>query len=153
MNINDLKQMKFLVLTRGIYFQCDDSENTLFNLAKEIIQVLLSTLNNINSSNKEFLHEVTEMFKVFIVFNRDWYIYSSYPICYFLIYTVYRTQYYRHAPLLIYSVNIECYKAVINLLLFSMPDHRLQIDIKDKIQKNLFDILRMMMTFETVNKN
>ncbi|CAF0906442.1 unnamed protein product [Didymodactylos carnosus] len=82
-NINDLRQIQFLVLKRGACLECSDSQNGPSNLAMAINRLLHSDLNNINSGNKLFFRLKTEMFKTLIISNsrllnnRDYYIYTD----------------------------------------------------------------------------
>ncbi|CAF1395676.1 unnamed protein product [Adineta steineri] len=156
-NITDINQIEYLVHKRGARLQCNESEQSSFNFTKAINYLLSQDVSNNNCNNKQFYYLLTRMFKTLIVSNydllnnRDFYIYSIRTVWYFLIFTVYRAYNYCYSKLIL-PINMECYRAVVNLLLFSIQCKKLEVNIDDWIQQTLFDILRMISSLETMDK-
>ena len=156
-NINDLRQIQFLVHKRGARLECDDSKNSSFNFAMAINRLLHHDLNNMKCNNKQLFHLLTQLFKTLIISNphllknEDYYIYTGYTTWLFLLYSVYKTQCYRYNSS-VFSVNMDCYQAVISLLFFALQYQRLQPNIEDWIQKILFNILNMIRVSDSVKE-
>jgi hypothetical protein len=175
--MNAIQQIESLVLDKAARLQCDDHATSQFNLAKAINHFLLrhlnktysSTqslgnlafyiLNNIHFIDQSLFNPITQMFKTLIISNtrllnnRDHTeIEESSSVWYFLFYAIYQLQYRNYAPPDIF-VNMRCYQAVIDLLLFSIQCQKQANHDENWAQESLFDILRMISTDEVINQS
>jgi hypothetical protein len=73
--------------------------------------------------------------------NRDYVGNGGCKVEYFLTYTLSRLQYFYNGTAWSGPVNIECYRAIVNLFLFILQCHKLTADTSDYIQQNMFEIL------------
>jgi hypothetical protein len=157
--LKSIRHIESLVHTKAACLQCDDSASGYFNLAKALNHLLLCHLNNVHSVKRPFIHSITQMFKTLILSNtrlllnraRTEYDDSNYA-WFFLIYSVYQLQYWCYTPPDVY-LNMNCYHAVINLLLFGIQCQK-QVDNNDSwAVGRLFDILTIIPSNELNEKN
>ncbi|CAF0820318.1 unnamed protein product [Adineta ricciae] len=156
-NLMDMKRIESLVLERGAYLECDGSAQSDFNFCKAINQLLLSELSYPNSTNKNLLSVEIQMFKALIISNprlltnEDFYIYSLCSISFFLILSVFQARYYCYDQLAL-PVNMNCYHAIVDLLLFVIQYERIHSSVSASVQENLFDMLYFIPSRELVNR-
>lgn len=77
---------------------------------------------------------------------------DSASVWYFLFYSIYQFQYYYYTPPDI-SINMTCYNAAVDLLLFAIQCQLQTNENENWIHESLFDILKMIPSAELSNKN
>jgi hypothetical protein len=169
LTIESIKQIESLVLTKAARLECDNHEISQFNIAKALNELLLHYLNKTYSSNQSLtnclfymlnyskirssslslINPITQMLKTLIISNtrllnnRDnTDTGESSSLWFFLFYSIYQLRYCYYAPPEIY-VNMECYDAVIDLLLFSIQCQKQANNDENWARESLFNILKM----------
>ncbi|CAF3344996.1 unnamed protein product [Rotaria sp. Silwood1] len=148
-SVKNIEKIISLVLKQGARLQYDDNESHEFNLTKSINELLLSKLNSIEYCTRQLINALVQMFKSLIISNpsflkdHDWFYYDSYGIHFFLCYSIYHINNI-HSHKIITSINMQCYQAALDLLLFTIQclTHSLNDEIWAKIY--LLDILNML---------
>jgi hypothetical protein len=145
--IDNIKNITSLVLRKGARLVCDDYELGEFNLAKAINQQFLSHINDIESQNLPLINSSLRLFKTLIVSNtsllanRDYVGNGGSNVEYFLVYTLGRLKYF-YGFISSRPVNVECYRAILDLFLFMLQCYKLTLDTSNYIQRNMFEMLR-----------
>ncbi|CAF5163194.1 unnamed protein product [Rotaria sp. Silwood1] len=96
--LENIQQLKVIVLEKGARLECINNELDEFNLAHALNQYLLCYCNTLRDSNRSCLDSIVDMFKILIISNpnliksKDYVGNGGCPIYFFLIYTIYRSQ-------------------------------------------------------------
>lgn len=121
--MNDIKQIQFLVRTKGARLECSDDENVDFNLADAINCLLLHNMNKNQPTSQQYISSLVQMFKSLIIsnlkllHNRSYSVNAGCVIYYFLFHAIYRCQCFNCQESLFF-LNIQYYQATVDLLLF-----------------------------------
>jgi hypothetical protein len=148
--IEHIKYMKSLVLKKGARLECDNYELGEFNLAKTINNILLSHINDEKSKTSIPIHSFLELFKILIISNpsllknRDFVRNDGYCFQYFLIYAIYRLRSFYSRDTSSMPVNIEYYRATVDLCLFAIQSWKHVPGSENYIEPNAFDVLDMV---------
>ncbi|CAF4324433.1 unnamed protein product [Rotaria sp. Silwood2] len=151
--MNNMKRIEFLVLTKGAKFECSDSECSKFNFVQTVNHLLLENITNVRFVSQRYISCLVQMFKVLIISNPTLLYHqlnishSDYLIYYFLFYSIYRLKYYNNQTSS-NSINIQCYRGAVDLLLFTLQC--LKYVSIDKFWKNqsFLDILQMISSIQ-----
>ncbi|CAF1185472.1 unnamed protein product [Rotaria sordida] len=123
-----------------------------------INKLLLINLNNVHAARPLFIYSITQMFKALIISNIRLLNNRSYTgnggcnVWYFLFYSIYQLQYFYYTPPDV-SINMKCYQAVVDLLLFSIHCQKQAFNIQRWAEESIFDILDMIYSIELAEKN
>ncbi|CAF1286610.1 unnamed protein product [Rotaria sordida] len=157
-SIKNTEQIVSLILTKGARLEYNDSEFHEFNLAKAINGLLLAKLNSIEYSTQRLINSLVQMFKSLIISNpnllqdQDWFYYDGYSVHFFLYCSMYQINTI-HSDRTITSINMECYQAILDLLLFTIQflKHLFRNEVWAKIY--LLDIFNMITLTNVVTKH
>ncbi|CAF2785736.1 unnamed protein product [Rotaria sp. Silwood2] len=155
---NSVKTIETLVFSRGARLECSDDELNQYNLATAINKLLLIHLNNVHAARPLFIYSVTRMFKALIISNirllnnRGYTGNGGCKVWYFLFYSVYQLQYFYYTPPDVF-INMKCYRAVLDLLLFAIQCQKHAFNIQRWAEESIFDILDMIYSIELAYKN
>ncbi|CAF1590667.1 unnamed protein product, partial [Didymodactylos carnosus] len=122
--IRHIKQIEFLALNKGARLECDNNGEFLeFNFNRAVNELLLVNIKTGQYPTRRFLNPLVQMFKALIISNpnllqnKDQVGDSGSSVHYFLLFSIYRLQYfYSHSSS--DSINIQGYQAAVDLLLF-----------------------------------
>jgi len=143
-----IQRIKSLVSIRGGRLVCDDNELTRSNLAQAINEQFLSCITKTQSNTSISINSFLQLFKILIISNisllknRDYVGNGGCTVDYFLLYTLYRLRYF-YGNFDSLPVNMECYRATVDLFLFALQCHKQTSENDEYIQQNMFDILTM----------
>ncbi|CAF3934433.1 unnamed protein product [Rotaria sordida] len=157
-SIKNIEQIVSLILTKGARLEYNDSEFHEFNLAKAINGLLLAKLNSIEYSTQRLINSLVQMFKSLIISNpnllqdQDWFYYDGYSVHFFLYCSMYQINTI-HSDRTITSINMECYQAILDLLLYTIQflKHLFRNEVWAKIY--LLDIFNMITLTNVVTKH
>lgn len=121
--LKTIKQILFLVLTKGARLECTNSEYDEFNFTDAVKRLLLEKINNNQPISQYFIKLLVQMFKTLIIsnltllHNRSYAVNGGCVMYFFLFHAIYKCYSFEDykAPLLI---NIQYYRATVELLLF-----------------------------------
>ncbi|CAF1084872.1 unnamed protein product [Didymodactylos carnosus] len=146
----NIKRIEFLVLVKGARLKCDDSDQVEFNFAKAVHRLLLANINSTQSVTHRFSNSLVRMFKILLISNpdllknREYNGYGAATLDYLLFYAIYHLQYI-YAQSSHARINIQCYQAVVNFLLFVIQCLK-HISIENfRIINSFSKILKMLM--------
>ncbi|CAF1136478.1 unnamed protein product [Adineta ricciae] len=158
--IQSIKSLQTLLSTRAARLQCDTHEPNQFNFAKILNRFLLRYLNDTNPANDLLIKPTTYLLRSMILSNADILLDRDYTeieesstVWYFLFYSIYHLQYWYYTPPDI-TVNMECYQAVLQLLVFSIQCHKQNSAQNEKWpRESLFAVLKMVGETEINQQN
>ncbi|CAF1102857.1 unnamed protein product [Rotaria sp. Silwood1] len=123
--MKNFKQIEFLILIKGAKLECLDSECLKFNFVQAVNHLLLANITNVQFVSQQYMSSLVQMFKVLIIsnptllYNQININHSDYLVYYFLFYSIYRLKYYNNHTSSS-SLNIQYYRAAVDLLLFTL---------------------------------
>ncbi|CAF1295423.1 unnamed protein product [Adineta ricciae] len=158
--IQSIKSLQALLSTRAARLQCDTHEPNQFNFARTLNRFLLRYLNDTNPANDLLIQPITHLLQSMILSNADILLDRDYTeieesstVWYFLFYSIYKLQYWYYTPPNI-TVNMECYQAVLQLLIFAIQCHKQNSARNEKWpRESLFAVLKMIGKTETSPQN
>ncbi|UJR32385.1 hypothetical protein I4U23_019847 [Adineta vaga] len=158
--IQSIKHIQSLVFTSAACIQCDNHEPNQFNFTKALNRFLLCRLNDTNPANDLLIQPLTHMFQALILSNIDVLLDRDYTeieesstAWHFLFYSIYQLQYWYYTPPDI-SINMKCYQAITQLLLFAIQCHKQNRNVNQNwAQESLFNILKMIGENQMIKQN
>ncbi|CAF3348847.1 unnamed protein product [Rotaria socialis] len=146
---NSIELIKSLVYTKGARCDCDDYELCRYNLTKIVNEHVLSLVNNLSYQSLISANSYFELFKALLISNsslinnRDYVGNGGCKLAFFLVYTLYKLQYFYHG---IYPgpVNMKCYRVLVDIFLLVIQCQKRIVDNEGSIRRTMLDILKMI---------
>ena len=143
-----INRIKSLILTEGARLVCEDSELSRFNLTKAVNNLFLCHINKPQYKPSPSINSHLDLFKTLLVSNtsliknKDYVGSGGCNLEYFLVYTLYQLLYFYHGSTPM-PVNMEYYRATVDLLLFVIQCQKQTFENVDNLRRTIYHIVEM----------
>ncbi|UJR13342.1 hypothetical protein I4U23_000360 [Adineta vaga] len=150
-----INRIESLVLIKGARLQCDNSELSNFNLCQAINNLYLNYIHDESKERSLLINLYLKLFKILLISNplnlknKDYVGNGGCDIIYFLIYTVYRLEYFYHGRHCSLLLNMKFYRTTVDLFLFVIQCQKQTLTEADRIKRMMFDMLEMIEQIHT----
>ncbi|CAF0897608.1 unnamed protein product [Adineta ricciae] len=144
-----IRYIKSLVLSKGACLQCDDDEFSEYNITKCVYERLLQYINSPTSEASNRINLSLQLFKILIISNpsllknRDHIANQPGHLQKVLLHNIFRLKPSSH-NISSEPVNMEYYRAIVDLSLFTIQSWKYVPDQIYYIEDNMFDVLGMI---------
>ncbi|CAF1510943.1 unnamed protein product [Adineta ricciae] len=151
-----VERIRSLVLNEGAKLVCENNELTQFNLCQAINNLLLQFIYEKSKQQSALAKLCLKLFKILLISNpsnmknRDYVGNGGCDVSYFFICVIFHLQHFYHSRVSTPLVNMDIYRAIVDLFLFAMQCQKQTFQDANHIKRIMFNMLNMV---EQTHKN